>query len=472
MPTTHERLLAALRGAYGGRRWLLAVEVVQSYRSMGVDLEEVGGEVGFVLGARVGTGDLPPDGLPWHSLGLPPAPDLMVAIHGSEAALASVSPEVRAKVDAVDPDGEMLALGAFFSAGEPVAGRRMFGARPRSWRALEDKTVIDAVWDAAGVPRAPSEVVVCTLEALWGAAGRLDAGAGTVWAGDARDGFHGGATRTRWVRTDVEAARAVRDLAPHCDTARVMPFLEGLPCSIHGVVMPDGVAVFRPAEMLVLRGPRSFLYARAATFWDPPAAERESMRRVARRVGQHLAEAHGYRGAYTVDGVMTAEGFRPTELNPRVGAAMGMLNPVAELGPRVPFVLLHYALIEGADPGVSASELEAAVLEQADAHRFGSFGFSVPGDRAETETMYLAWRDGFARTEDAAEADAVVLAGPGPTGDFVNVRLTPAATARMGLVGRSLAPVVADFVRWSDTHLGTALGPAVAAPDLHREEDG
>ena len=28
-------------------------------------------------------------------------------------------------------------------------------------------------------------------------------------------------------------------------------------------------------------------------------------------------------GAYTVDGVMTEQGFRPTELNPRVGAAMG-----------------------------------------------------------------------------------------------------------------------------------------------------
>ena len=53
-----------------------------------------------------------------------------------------------------------------------------------------------------------------------------------------------------------------------------MPFLEGIPCSIHGVVFPDGVATFRPVEMVTLRRPGSnrLHYAGAATFWDPPAA--------------------------------------------------------------------------------------------------------------------------------------------------------------------------------------------------------
>ncbi len=467
---THERLLASLREVYG-RPFLLAVDVVQAYAGMGRQLEALGGEVAFVLAARVGTGPLPPEGVPWHNLGLPPSRDLMDALHGADAALASADEAVAALVDAVDPERTMPALGAFFSAGAPVTGRPMWGARPAEWQVLEDKTVVDEVWDAAGVPRVSARVVACTLEALTEAALALDAGHGTVWAGDAKEGFHGGAARTRWVRDPEQARQAVADLAPHCDTARVMPFLEGLPCSIHGVAMPDGVAVFRPVEMLVLRGPSGFVYARAATLWDPPAAEREMMRGVARRVGQHLSDALAYRGAYTVDGVMTAEGFRPTELNPRVGAAMHLLNPVSELGQQVPFTLLHFALIEGLEPSVSAAELEAAVVEQAVRHRTGSFGFMVPrveGARAATETVPLRWAGGRWERGEEEGAHATAVAGPGPTGDDIHVRLAVDAPARMGLLGRSLAPAVAAFVTWSDEHFGSTLGPLQPAPDLHR----
>ena len=58
------------------------------------------------------------------------------------------------------------------------------------------------------------------------------------------------------------------------DRVRVMPFLEGVPCTIHGVVFPDHVIVVRPVEQITLRhaaGP-TFLYAGCATFCDPPAA--------------------------------------------------------------------------------------------------------------------------------------------------------------------------------------------------------
>ena len=258
---------------------------------------------------------------------------------------------------------------------------------------------------------------------------------------------------------------------PHCDTARVMPFLEGLPCSIHGIVLPDGVAVFRPAEMLVLRGPEGFVYLRASTLWDPPPAERQAMRRFARRVGEHLSSAYGYRGAYTVDGVMTSRGFRPTELNPRVGAAMGMLSPKGAPGPAVPFTLLHYALIEGCRPGVSAAELESAVLALADGTRFGSFGFTTPGDRTDSERFGLLWTDrGWERVDDPDAGHALGMAGPGPTGDFVNARLHPGAPEALGWVGRSLAPRVADFVAWADATLGSAVGPLSPAPDLHATE--
>ena len=52
-----------------------------------------------------------------------------------------------------------------------------------------------------------------------------------------------------------------------------MPVLEGIPCSIHGVVLPDQVLAFRPVELLCYRrvGRPHLLYAGAATTFDPPS---------------------------------------------------------------------------------------------------------------------------------------------------------------------------------------------------------
>ena len=54
---------------------------------------------------------------------------------------------------------------------------------------LEDKVVVDDLWDELGVARAPSEVVPADPAALPAATRRLDRGAGTAWAGDARQGL-------------------------------------------------------------------------------------------------------------------------------------------------------------------------------------------------------------------------------------------------------------------------------------------
>src|SRR5690606_15850893 len=89
---------------------------------------------------------------------LPPS-DMMEGIRAAERAFRALPDDVLADIDAFDPDHTALALGPFFGDGRPVAGRRMFGGRPPAWIALEDKVVIDAVWDAAEVRRAPSEVV-------------------------------------------------------------------------------------------------------------------------------------------------------------------------------------------------------------------------------------------------------------------------------------------------------------------------
>ena len=170
-----------------------------------------------------------------------------------------------------------------------------------------------------------------------------------MWSGDARDGFNGGGDFVRWLRDDRDRAAAAAFFRPRCDRVRVLPFLEGVPCSIHGFVLPDGTAVLRPVEIVTLRDPaaRTMTYAGLGSTWDPPAADREAMRGAARRVGAHLQREHGYRGAFGVDGVLTADGFRPTELNTRMSAGATALSEVD----RRFFTFLQAALVAGDGPG-------------------------------------------------------------------------------------------------------------------------
>ena len=147
-----------------------------------------------------------------------------------------------------------------------------------------------------------------------------------------------------------------------------MPFLEGVPCSIHGLVLPDGTAVFRPVELAILRGSgRRFLFGGLGTTWDPPAADREAMRSLARDVGEHLREIAGYRGAFGIDGVLGRDGFRPTELNTRFAA--GLASLARNLDPTL-VQLVQLNLLAGRDPGVDVESLESWALPALDADRF------------------------------------------------------------------------------------------------------
>jgi hypothetical protein len=451
VPMHVEAAEAELEQIYGRQAWLVAADVLQAAGATIRRLRAWGAPRCFAIAARNGTGEAPSaEDCEFVVLDLPPQP-MMDAIHAAEDAVRTLSPAIQAAVDRFDPSGQLRVIGPIFSDGRPVAGRRFWGARPAAWRALEDKVVIDALWDAAGVPRAPSQVAPVDLEALRAAADRQDEGHGTVWAGDASRGFHGGATYTCRVTTPAEALIAYEHLRTRCRAARVMPYLRGIPCSIHGVVFPTHTLVLRPAEMLTLLRPggTGFLYARAATFWDPPADERAALRDLARRVGDHLRRTVGYRGAFTVDGVMTGRGFRPTELNPRVGAALGLMVP--SFG----FSFLHDALVEGLPLVGDPVGLEEELLAQADAHRNGSIGFVVNTPFSTTVRRSLLFQRGEWRASLEGEpVDGELSVGPGPSGGFVNLTLTAARTP----TGPPVAPRAAALVRYVDAHFATGIG--------------
>ncbi len=354
----------------------------------------------------------------------------------------------------------MVMLPPFTLSAPPASleGRRIYAPRLPASLALEDKVQIDAFWDAVGVRRAPSEVVATEPRAMNAAARRFDRGLGTVWAGDARDGIHGGAMVCRWMRRDEDMSQDAAFFAGRCDRVRVMPFLEGIPCSIHGIVFEDAVATFRPVEMVTLRPPGSRLrYCGAATFWDPPAGDREYMRRTARRVGLALRERIRFRGPFTIDGVMSADGFLPTELNPRAGAGLAVLGRSV---PELPLGLLNLAVTEGEPLEFRPQDLESLVVEAADARRRGGGWTAIEASHDLSEEYRLVdVGTAYRLARDREAGDAILRIGPSAVGGFVQFTPDPARVP----AGESVGPRAVAAFALADREFGTAIGPLLSA---------
>ena len=427
-----------LRTAFGGRRVVLAGAVAAAWTEHVPVLRDAGATDLLVVADGWGAGD-PPDARV-VVVETPPGRSVMEQIRAEERFLADPPAAVRTALDDFDPDGDAVVLGSFLNVSPRLAGREFLTFRRPEWVALEDKVVVDAFWDRAGISRQPSAVV--PLDHAGEAARTLDRGDGTVWAADAREGFHGGASQTYWVADDESRDAAVAALQSVCDEVRVMPFLEGIPCSIHGIVLPDGVAVLRPVEMVTLRRGRQFVYAGCATYWDPPDDVRDQMRSIARAAGSQLAADVEFRGSFTVDGVHASDGFWPTELNPRFGAGINAIARASGL----PVLLLNDVVAGGYDVGRPAATIEAELVERADARRGGG-----------------TWMGGLTHHAEPAsreiDHDTVTIGA-----HFVRCLWNPETTP----VGTSTAPRACEFWSYADREFATAIGPLRPAADLRR----
>lgn len=440
--------------------WTLSVPVVAQFAERG--------RVMVLATEGQGTGPQPSCAV-WAADPLPGLSQ-MEAIRANNALLATLPAEAVAAVDEFDPDRRAVVLGSFLLESETVAGRPALFHRRAAWLALEDKTVVDELWQRAGIGTVPFEVV--SLYDAWAAANRLDRGAGTVWSMDATGGWHGGATGVRWVTSTEEADEVLVEWRDHTSVVRVMPFIEGIPCSIHGIVCPDGVVALRPVEMVTLRRGHRFQYSGCATFWDPPPDVREEMRLVARRVGAVLRREADFAGAFTVDGVVGADGFRPTELNPRAGAGLAILG--RGMGAGYPLVLLCGLVAGGHDIGISALDWEAEVLTIADTVRSGgTWTFGQPA-RTSVEQISLTyhggrWVEGSLEAAEHRAADhraADARRRPVGTADVNNAIARCIFDPATWPVGPSVAPAAAAFFAWADHRCGSDFGPLAPAPEI------
>ena len=431
-------------------------------------LEDAGAQRPLLVASAAGAGPVPSDEQAGVVLlDVPEFTSLTEELRQVDALLRELPDELVEAVEAYDPERTAVWLGTPFITTAPVLGRRVLGGRPAEWFALEDKILADDLWDSVGAPRAESCVVPVDRTSLRTAVTELDRGAGVVLAGDAREGPNGGADYVRRVVSDADLLAARAFFSRHCDVVRVMPFLEGVPCSIHGMTLPEGTAVFRPVELAVLRseepgGRRQFVRGGLGTTWDPSEEDRAHMRELARRTGERLRELAGYRGTFGIDGILTADGFRPTELNSRMSAGAACLSQA--LGGSL-LDLLQLNLMAGRDPGATAEAVEAWALPAMDRTRFlKAAGISSRRVVEEHWDVHVEW-DGSVLRRSVSPTGWSVSAGPSASGTYCRLNPPPE------LPNVRVAELNVALLRFLDQELDTGFGDVTAAPDVRPEPD-
>ena len=305
---------------------------------------------------------------------------IVLGLNGDAVEVLALLPEllmrppaqVREWLRSRDPDAGALVLlpPAVRWRDGTVWGRSVFGHRPEAWEKWEDKTF--SVAHLARIAPTRTAYRVCSTElknlqesarsvlceqAGLGATPRVD---GTVWSADASIVLTGMSAGSRWVRTKNDETAAAAELRRVGPTCRVMPFVEGVPWSIHAVVgMAGDVAVGRPVEILTLRRPEAprLLWVGNSTTWRPGRLIEEQSEQLAYAVARQLIEKVDYRGAFSVDGVATPTGLVPTEINTRV--AGGLVRQGRGI-PGLDLRLLHHVLVHG-----SATSFHARLLQYA-----------------------------------------------------------------------------------------------------------
>lgn len=202
---------------------------------------------------------------------------------------------------------------------DPIApagadSRQILGERQRVWRLFEDKTIIDCLWDAIGVARPPSIVGDHTLD-LASAGAAVNRGDGIVCATQGPGGTPGANGHgIRWW-TDQPPRLA---LTPGT-RVKVTPLLAGRALRLHGLVAAGAVVPFPPMDLVTL--PRLDRHEFLCCGAVPGPAEPWTWD-LTRRLGAGIRDILGYRGVFSVDGIVVDGQFLPTDLNTRLTSAI------------------------------------------------------------------------------------------------------------------------------------------------------
>jgi hypothetical protein len=447
-------LLEALRVAVGGRPVVLLGRLPKSALAPMKTLEALGAGPFLLVTLRSGRGQATP-GTDRHVLRAGAAdPDFIIEVADFERRLRAPDAGLRGALAAFDPGAGAIVVGPNHLDCPGLLGRpRLGGRRPLDLR-LEDKTTIDGLWAALGLPHLPSRVVPTTPGALAAASAALDGGHGVVWAGDNSSAVEGGAIATRWVGDARTQDHALAVLRPRCERARVMPYQPGLPMSVHAWCLARGVAVLSPMEMVVLRNRRTgaFRFAGCATTWTPPDAAVQQIRGFATRVARHLHEEQGYRGALSIDGVLGPGGFVPTELNARFPAGLSQLAHTMD---DTPLALADAVIRQGGLEDLSPAHLQVVLRAQLARAPIAWLHSATPRAPSMSHGIGLIWGPGgFRRAGPGEPASSTLDWESGQVGGALRLRVLapPRGVTGAALFTGALAaagpPLAAQLSEW------------------------
>ncbi|WP_247674081.1 hypothetical protein [Micromonospora sp. C51] len=373
------------------------------------------------------------------------ASDQLVWQHDAIAGLDG-SGWLAARADAFDPDQSASLLLPDPLDPPRTGDRRRVGTRQPAWRMFEDKTTVDALWDVAGIPRAPS--VITNNPADIGLLGKLvDRGAGVVCSYQPiGTGPTAGGDGIWWWRDGTPPARM-----PTAEVGtwriRLMPLLEGTPVRLHGMALGSAVVPFPPMELVTLPRPEhgTFLCAGAV----PTLGHDADLVTQTTRLGAGLRKHLGYRGGFSVDGILTTNGFLPTDFNARLTSAM-------EAAPSEFRVQLHTVNLlarERIEPDTSAVQQLAEKTFTAGAS-CTLFGAATRGGGTSLRETAVRWSGDRLVAAPSGAADGSLIVAPSPRGWLLTATL---AADRLPS-GNQIGPWAPEVFRLSDEVLGTNFG--------------
>lgn len=465
MMQLRQSIIASLRDAIGGRRAIMFLSQGADAAAWRVLLHEAGVQDVLLLAldddkVLSATGQRRPvSGVTSHL-------ELQHAIIDGLTGSSPVAPAVQQ----FDPRHRAVVLASDPLDVTNAGGREVLGRKPAAARFGEHKTIIDSLWELAGIDRA--EAVVCDLSPRLPAVIRaLGHPRGIVLSCERRGaGPHAGGEGLWW-SMDGTIPPTFPALGSPGIRLRIMPLLQGLPCRVHGLVSGEETTVFPPLELVSLPRPATatFFWAGAVPARTLTPTARTRLDALTAAIGAWLTSL-GYSGAFAVDGIWTSDGYRPTELTPRLTSAFEGAEPLHR-------VMLHAAnMITRSGRHLAGRSALAHLAEEALADRIDVYGASPT---ATSSGRYaLEWTSNGPRIGGTSGDRGSLALARSLRGWSLHARLHPDDLPADQPVG-VLAP---EIFKLSDKVFGTQFGeltppfglhpvrvPQPRVPDLHKD---
>jgi len=157
---------------------------------------------------------------------------------------------------------------------------------------------------------------------------------------------------------------------------------------------------------------------------------------------------------------MTADGFRPTELNPR--SSIGLSLQGLGLDPPIPMASINRLLVAGEDVDYRPAEFNQLVLDNAAAHPQMRALTPIAREIEESTSVpiHLVGNEVHMASED--EAHGTLTIGPATIGGAVILHIDPQHASR----GPSAAPVAISAFRLADDLWDAGIGPLIASDEV------